>query len=63
MENYVWISQIWNLIFFQTTSDVETTKMKVGDLEKLYKFIVDNFLIWNHFIEENYVWIFYKKEK
>jgi hypothetical protein len=28
------------------TSDGETTQMKVVDLEKLYNFVVDNFLIW-----------------
>ena len=27
-------------------SDEETTKMKVVDLEKLWNFVVDNFLIW-----------------
>jgi hypothetical protein len=40
------------------TSDGETTKIKVVDLEKLWNFVVDNFLIWNHLINENYVWIF-----
>ena len=35
--------KIW---IFQTTSDEQTTKMKVVDLEKLYNFIVDNFFIW-----------------
>ena len=29
---------------FQMTSNGETTKMKVVHLEKLYNFIVDNFL-------------------
>jgi hypothetical protein len=29
-----------------TTSDRETTKIKVVDLEKLWNFIVDNFFIW-----------------
>jgi hypothetical protein len=33
--------------FFQTTSDGETAKIKVVDLEKLWNFVVDNFLIWN----------------
>jgi hypothetical protein len=28
------------------TSDGETTNIKVVDLEKAYKFVVDNFLIW-----------------
>ena len=40
-----------------TLSDEEMTKIKVIDLEKLYNFVVDNFLIWNHFVKENYVWI------
>ena len=35
--------EIWN---FQTTSDRETTKMKVIYLEKLCNFVIDNFLIW-----------------
>jgi hypothetical protein len=30
---------------FQTASDGETTKTKIVDLEKLYNFIDDNFLI------------------
>ena len=38
-------------------SDGETTKIKVVDLEKLWNFVVDNFLIWNHLVKENYVWI------
>jgi hypothetical protein len=29
-----------------TTSDGETTKMKVIDLEKLWNFVADNFFIW-----------------
>ena len=29
-------------------SDGETIKMKVVDLEKLWNFVDDNFLIWNH---------------
>jgi len=43
-ENYVGISQNWNWIL-QMTFDGETTEMKVIDLEKLYNFVVDNFLI------------------
>jgi hypothetical protein len=31
--------------FFQTTSDGEMTKTKVVYLEKLYNFVVDNFII------------------
>ena len=42
---------------FQTTSDVKTTKIKVVGLEKFWNFVVDNFLIWNHLVNENYVWI------
>ena len=37
------IFEIW---IFQTTLDGETTKIKVVDLKKLYKFIVNDFLIW-----------------
>jgi len=32
----------------ETTSDGETSKTKVVDLEKLYNFIVDDFFIWNN---------------
>ena len=46
--------EIW---IFQTTSDGETTKMKVVDHEKLWNFVADNFFIWNHLVKENYVWI------
>ena len=42
---------------FQTTSDVKTTKIKVVGLEKFWNFVVDNFLIWNHLVIENYIWI------
>jgi hypothetical protein len=37
------------------TSDGQTVKMKVVDLEKLWNFIVDNFLIWNNLVMKNYV--------
>ena len=30
------------------TSDRKTTKIKAIDLEKLWNFVVDNFLIWIH---------------
>jgi len=36
--------------------DGEATKTKVIDLEKLCNFVVDNFFIWNHLCNENYVW-------
>ena len=45
-------------------SDEEIIKIKVVDLEKLHNFIVDNFLIWNHFVKKLYLnfknlnWIF-----
>jgi hypothetical protein len=39
------------------TSDGETAKMNVVDLEKLWNFVVNNFLIWNHLVNENYIWI------
>jgi hypothetical protein len=44
-------------MYTTTLSDEEMTKIKVVDLEKLRNFEVDNFLIWNHFIKKNYVWI------
>jgi hypothetical protein len=28
-------------------------------MKKLFNFVVDNFLIWNYFIIEKHVWIFY----
>jgi hypothetical protein len=40
--------------------DDQMTKLKVVDLEKLWNYVVDNFLIWNHLVKENYVWIFKK---
>jgi hypothetical protein len=46
--------EIW---IFKMTSNGETTKIKVVDLEKLHNFRVDNFFIWNLFVKENYVWI------
>jgi len=39
------------------TSNGETYKMKVVDLEKLWNFVVDNFLIWNNLVKENYTQI------
>ena len=46
--------KIW---FFQKTSDGKTSQMKIVDLQKLWKYVVDNFLILNHLIMQNYVWI------
>jgi hypothetical protein len=40
------------------TSDGQTEQTKVVDLKKLWNFVVDNFLIWNHLVKKNYVWIF-----
>ena len=31
--------------------------MKIVDLQKLWNYVVDNFLIWNYLIMQNYVWI------
>jgi hypothetical protein len=39
------------------TSHGEATEIEVIDVEELYNFVVDNFLIWNHLSTENYVWI------
>jgi hypothetical protein len=33
-------------------------KIKIIDLRKLLNFVVDNFIIWIHFVKENYDWIF-----
>jgi hypothetical protein len=35
--------------------DEQMTKIKVVDLEKLYKFVVEHFLIWISFANEKYV--------
>ena len=39
------------------TTDGQTAKTKVVNLKKLCNFVVDKFLIWNHLVKENYVWI------
>ena len=31
--------------------------MKDVDHKKLWNFVVDKFLIWNHLVKENYIWI------
>jgi len=48
-----------NLWTMYTTAllNEEMTKIKVVDLKKLHNFVIDNFLIWNYFVKENYVWI------
>jgi hypothetical protein len=46
------------ILIFQTTLDVETTKTKVIDLKKLYNFVIDNFFIWNNLFKKKYVSIF-----
>jgi hypothetical protein len=33
------------------------TNMKVVGLEKLWNFLVDKVLVWNHLVMQNYVWI------
>jgi len=42
-------------MYTTTLPDEEMTKIKVVDLEKLHNFVIDNFLIWNHFVKKNYV--------
>jgi hypothetical protein len=37
------------------TSNGETTKTKVTDLEKLCNFVVEIFFIWIHLFKENYL--------
>jgi hypothetical protein len=41
----------------KTTSNGKITNRKVIGLEKLYNFVVDNVLVWNHLVIQNYVWI------
>jgi hypothetical protein len=35
----------------------KTTNIKVVGLEKLWNFVVNNVLVWNHLVMQNYVWI------
>ena len=49
-----WNLKIWN---FRTTSNGETFKIEVVDLEKLWNFVVYNFFIWNHIVNEIQIWI------
>ena len=39
-------------------SNEETTKIKVVHLEKLYNFVVQNFLVWIHLLLKNVIWIY-----
>jgi hypothetical protein len=48
--------QNFKIRIFQKTSDGKTTKINFVDLEKLQNFVVDNFLIWNHLVIQNYIW-------
>ena len=32
--------------------------MKVVGIKELWNFVVDNVLVWNHLVMQNYVWIF-----
>jgi hypothetical protein len=56
VHNYKRDVNLWTM-YSITLSDEEMIKIKVADLKKLHNFVVDNFLIWNHFVKENYVWI------
>jgi hypothetical protein len=31
--------------------------MKVVGIEELWNFVVDNVLVWNHLVMQNYVWL------
>jgi len=55
-KNYVWFLK-FKIHFFQTTSDGETPKTKVVDLENLCNFVVVDVFNWNHLFMENYSWI------
>jgi hypothetical protein len=39
------------------TLDGKSTKMIIVGVEKLWNIVLDNFLIWNHHVTQNYVWI------
>jgi hypothetical protein len=41
----------------ETISDRKTTNMIVVGLKKLWNFVVDNVLIWNDLVMQNYIWI------
>jgi hypothetical protein len=41
---------------FQTTSNGETLNIKVVDPEKLWNFVVYNFFISNHIVNEIQIW-------
>jgi hypothetical protein len=41
----------------KTTSKEKTTNMKVVGIQELWNFLVDNVLVWNHLVMQNYVWI------
>ena len=41
----------------KTTSKEKTTNMKVVGIEELWNFVVDNVLVWNDIVMQNYVWI------
>ena len=51
LHSHKWVCK-WYLRF----SDGEATKTKVVDLKKLCNFVVDNFSIWNHLSNRNYIW-------
>ena len=46
---------MWTILRI-TLLDKEMTKIKVIDLDELYKFIADDFFSWNHLVFENVVW-------
>jgi hypothetical protein len=46
--------KIWIL---KTISKEKTTNMKVVGIEELWNFVVDNVLVWNHLVMQNYVLI------
>jgi hypothetical protein len=46
--------KIWIL---KTTSNEKTTNREILGLDKLWIFVVDNVLVWNHLVMENYFWI------
>jgi hypothetical protein len=41
----------------KTTLKEKTTNMKVVGIEELWNFVVDNVLVWNYLVMQNYVWI------
>ena len=43
--------------FWKRSRKKKTTNKKVVGIEELWNFVVDNVLVWNHLVMQNYIWI------